>query len=187
MRDEMKALWGIMGGLLWGNFAGAQEPQYATWDRLFVKPELPLRAVVERGEVTLLLYHTYPSTLHHLRLSGGGAAFEVTADPPELAELEPTLIVPVKLHLRRRGPMSGDTLTVPVEFAADEMSRRQTLDLTVPLTPQGEATGNEALSVPVGQVDVVVTKMGRVTYALQIGAVLLLLAWLVGRRRKLGG
>jgi hypothetical protein len=152
-----------------------------------VKPELPLRAVREQGQVTLLLYHTYPTSLHHLRLRGRSDVLQVTTEPPDLAELEPTVIASVTLHLRRRGALFGDTAALPLEFSADEMSCRQTLSLTVPLTPPGEAAANEALSLPVGQVEVVVTKMGRVAYASQVAVALLLLAWLVGRRRKVGG
>jgi len=161
--------------------------QFAIWDRMFVKPQLPLRVVGEEGEVTLLLYHAYPSSLHNLRLSSPHPAFEMTADPPVVKEFEPTVFLNVTLHFRRRALVAGDTVVVPIEFSAEEMARSQAFDLTLPLTPQGEREVNEALSIPVGQVEVRVARFGEEVYYFYLVPMGLLLAWLLWRRTRFGG
>lgn len=179
----MRVAEALVCGLLCAGLAGAQQVEFATWDKLFVKPQVPLRAVADEGEAVLLLYHSYPSSLHHLRLTVTGEAVELRGQPPVLDELVPTVIEPVTLRLRRRGAPAGDTASVTVTFSADELSSGQAMTLVLPLTPAGEAKANAALTVPVGELEVVISPRGRMVCILQVLAVAALLIWWLARQR----
>ncbi|MCC7494033.1 MAG: hypothetical protein IT204_16870 [Fimbriimonadaceae bacterium] len=156
--------------------------QFPAWDQFFVKPAAPLVVLAPAGELTLLVYHSYPESLHELtvRALPGALTGEraVTVDA-----LEPTVLRELPLSLRRTATASGDTATVRLEFAARELAAPRTLELELPLTPAGAQRLNAALAVPVGELPVLISKRAKVTYALQIAGLLAMLAWWWYRKR----
>ena len=163
----------------------AQVADYASWDRLFAKVDAPLAALAPTGDLTLLLYHGYPGSLHHLTLAVRSEAVELVGAPPVLALVPPTEIQTVKLHLRRRPAATGDTASLTLTLSAADVSTPHDLTLVVPLTAAGARRVNQALAVPAGQIPLVVTYRGELTYLLQTVSVLALLAWLLWRKRRL--
>jgi hypothetical protein len=158
---------------------------YATWDQLFVKPQVPVRAIADEGDLTLLFFQTYPSSIHGLRVSiEPGQPLEAT-EPATLSELPPTIMAPVHLRLKRTAPTADDTVMLRLGLTATNLTGPETVEVRVPLTPRGETLVNDALTVPVGEVQVVVTHTGRFAYWGQGAAVVVLLVWLLWRKRRL--
>jgi hypothetical protein len=163
----------------------AQIGDFSGWDRFYTKPKAPLTAIAPEATVTLLINHSYPVSLHHLRATVSGEAVEQVGGPVEMAELVPTEIVELPLALRRREGAAGDQATLRVTFTADEIRGSGDVDLAVPLTPAGEAQVNDSNTMPVGSLDVVITKTGHLSYALQCLGVVLVLLLLFWRKLRL--
>ena len=169
---------------VWPIAALGQEAEYLTLDRMFVKPDVPLHAVVGRGEVGLLAYHSYPMPLHHFRVIAKGENLDVTVDPAPMAEFKPTTIERFALHIVVKGRPASDRVPLSVGVAADELKSEKQFTITVPLTKKAERDVNEALMLPVGEIELYVRRFGEEIYYLYVIPILLMLGWLFWRKRS---
>lgn len=162
---------------------GGEPDRYPGWDKLFIKPQLPLTTVAPTGEVTLLLYHSYPAALHNLRVAVKSETLELTGPAPAIAMLEPTLIKAVKLPLRVKQPSTEDTCTLHVLFTADDVARPEDYTVIVPLTAHGVDGANRSYALPVGQISVFVTPRGNFWYRVECVLFVLVMVWFFRRKR----
>ncbi|MBI5832782.1 MAG: hypothetical protein HZB16_10800 [Armatimonadetes bacterium] len=174
--------------------------QYATWDKLFLKPQVPMVAIAPEGTVTLLAYHQYPAAMHNLRAAATSEQLTLTVravpmsdktlvgrDPATLAEMPPTEIHSFELHaVRRAGAAAADVAKVTVTFTADELREPLAWDMVVPLNKAGEKQANDPLTMPAGEVQVVVVRSSKAVFAYQVALCLLLLAWWWRRKAMIG-
>ena len=175
-------------GFMVTGVCASEDAKYGTWDKFFYNVQLPLEAVVGTSRIKLLVYHSYPGSLHDLRVvARGDARLQVIAEPAPLRVLDPTEIQPIVLKLRRMEPAGSfpnkDTAALTVEFRAREFAQPKSLELMVPLTPKGESELNERMSTPVGRMEVKVGGLGNQVYYLYLIPMLALLAWLLWRRK----
>jgi hypothetical protein len=175
----------LLGCLLIAGLAPSARAQesYPAWDRLFLKPELPIAAPLDKGKLTLLVYHSYPNALHRLRIAAKGELLEQDGPPIELAQVLPTEIVSVKIPLRRRGRPTSDTTALKITFTAAELNKPGETTLTMPLTAKGERAVMQQMAMPVGEVALYVTRVARSVYTLQVLGVIVLMVWLFWRKR----
>ena len=158
--------------------------RYATWDKLFIKPDAPLAAISDEGSLTLLVYHQYPTPLHNLRAEATSEVLTFAA-PATLATMPPTEIHSLKLTAKRRGQTTRDVSRITVTLSADELAEPTTWQTDLPLTRAGERLANDPLTMPAGEVQVMVVRSSKGTYLAQIGIALLLLGWWLVRKRDI--
>lgn len=162
-----------------------QPDRYPGWDKLYVKPQLPLTAIQSSGgDVTMLLYHSYPAALHNLRLAVRSDVLELVGPAPAIAEMEPTLIRSLKLPVRVKAATKDDTCTLHVLFTADEIAKEEDYTVIVPLTKHGEQGANQSYSMPVGQISVILAPRGNLVYAFECVLLVVVLGWFFWRKRR---
>lgn len=158
--------------------------RFATWDRLFIKPELPINAVVKRGCIRLLLYHSYPAPLHNVQFRATSKVLEVRFEPPVLKELKPTLIVGVDMHLKRNVALKpdGDIETLKIHITAEEVTGEVRYEVKVPLTKEAEQRVNESMFIPIGAIELRISRFGAVLPYIYWSIIIGLLALWLWRR-----
>lgn len=173
--------------LLANSLSSSQEERYANWDRFFYNVQLPLKVIMPTGKVKLLVYHTYPTPLHDVRIIVHSNFFVASVEPPIFKELEPTLIkdYTINLRLKDKTDAQKDKDSLTVEFRAKEMPKPKSVTLPVPLTQKGEKEVNEELSIPVGRMEIKVGGLGNEVYYFYLLATIALLILLLWRRRKM--
>jgi len=164
--------------------ASGQEPQYTLLDQMRIKPEIPVRAVVGSGKIGLMLFHLYPTSLHHFKIIPQGEHLAVTVDPPEMAEFKPTTVETFYLHLVVQGQPKGDRLPLKMRMAADELRSDKEYTFPVPLTKKAEKEVNEEYVVPVGEIEVNVRRYGEEIYYLYVIPIFVMVGWLIWRKTK---
>ena len=122
---------------------------YATTDKLSYKIEPPVSPFGRSGQVKVLLYHRYPTPLHHVTFKPDESVATLQ-QPAVIAELKPTSTESVTLALALASKPAGERTTVPVTISADELQTGAIIDVPVPMTEQAAAAINKELSVPVG-------------------------------------
>lgn len=162
----------------------AQEIEYSTLDRMFVKPDVPLEPVHGTGQVRLLAYHSYPITLRHFRLIPKSEDFHVTVEPAEMGEFKPTTLETFIFTLTVKGKPAGDRAALHIGMAADELHCDKQFTITVPLTEKAAREINESLAIPVGEIEIHVRRFGEEIYYLYVFPVLVMLGWLLWRKHK---
>jgi hypothetical protein len=161
-----------------------EEVEYATLDRLFIKVDTPLRAVLGKGMVSVLVYHTYPTTLRHFKLVPKSDHFDIVVEPEQMDEFKPTTIETFALHLVVKGQPKSDRVLLSVGVAADEVRSDKQFTFTVPLTKKAEKEVNDALAMPVGEIELYVRRFGEEIYYLYVIPTVALLGWLLWRKRR---
>jgi hypothetical protein len=161
-----------------------QDIEYATLDRMFVKPDLPLRAVAGQGQIRLLAYHSYPTSLHHFRLIARSDCLDVRVEPAQMDEFKPTTIESFALWLTVKGKPPADRVSVFVGMTADELRSQKEIAVRVPLTKKAEQEVNESLAMPVGEIEVYVRRFGEEIYYLYVIPIFALVGWLLWRKRR---
>jgi hypothetical protein len=163
-----------------------QDVEYATLDRMFVKPDLPLRAVVGQGEIRMLAYHSYPTSLHHFKLIVRSNDLDVRVEPVQMDEFKPTTIESFALWLTVKGKPQADRVSLSVGMTADELRSPKEITVPVPLTKKAEREVNESLAMPVGEIEVYVRRFGEEIYYLYVIPIFALVGWLLWRKRRAG-
>ncbi len=181
-KGRVRAL--VWAAIVWAVVGAHGAGEYDRWDRLFIKPQVPLPVLAGRGELAVLVYHRYPMALHRLRLAAAGEAVVVEGAPPVIPELLPTTVETVRLPLRTVGRPEGDTAPLALVLSCDEMSRPCQVTLDLPLTAAAAQRLNDAAGLPVGGIMVKVTSTSRLTEVLQTTVVVLLLLWVWWRQRR---
>jgi hypothetical protein len=163
----------------------AADRSFASWDKFFYNVAQPVRAVRPTGSLKVMVYHSYPTALTNVRISGSGYSVVVdSVDPPVMAKLNPTEIKPFTVRLRVTRTSKQDTVPIALIVSADQLRDPKPINLTVPLTPKGEKEVATALSVPVGKMDLEVRRWGYEIYYLYLLPMILLLGWFFWRRRR---
>lgn len=162
----------------------AADVLYPAWDKLMVKPQAPLKPVASKGELALLLYHSYPDALHRLKIEVVPGEIVAGGDPVELAEALPTELNTVTLALKYQGVPSSDTAEAVLRFSADELAEPHDFRVLVPLTARGASEANQRLTLPVGEVPVIITPHGNLAFVLQMVLLVVLLVWWGYRKRR---
>ena len=157
---------------------------YTTFEKLSYNVEGPVRAVRDGGEVTVTLYHAYPSALHNVRMNGSSDVLDVSVVPAVVEKLKPTLFQSFTVHVSLKRPVETDRVVVPLTIRADEFAGEPTIEVTVPLTAAAERAVNEALALPVGEVEIRVQPHSNVAYYAYALATVGILVWLVVRKRR---
>ncbi len=169
-------------------WAAAQSPPdritYFSLDELFVKPRLPLPVLEEQAQLVLLVYHAYPTPLHHVRVIGESPRVEVRSE--EIAELKPTVIEPLAVRLRVKRRPEGEVLRLPLAFVAEELGCRGTFVVTLPLTEAARDRAESEAALAVGEVEVVATPLGTVAFWSYLAITAGTIALLIWRRRGAG-
>ncbi len=160
-----------------------EETEYATLDRMFVKAETPMRAVVGRGQIKLLAYHTYPTTLRRFKVVAESEHLESATDPTEMAQFKPTTIEAFTLNLTVKGQPKSDRVELLVGMTSDELRSTKQFSILVPLTESAALEINESLVIPVGEIEVYVKRFGEEIYYLYVFPTLAILGWLIWRKR----
>ncbi|MBI2299481.1 MAG: hypothetical protein HYU66_11155, partial [Armatimonadetes bacterium] len=88
--------------------------------------------------------------------------------------------------LRPTPEAAGDMALLRLELSADELTKPHAWEISIPLSPAGQAAADLATALPVGEVAIVVTRHSRLIDAAEIAVVVLLLAWVVRRRIRVG-
>jgi len=163
----------------------AQSVKYAGWDRFFYKFQLPIKAAAPDTQVRMSIYHSYPSTLHNVRVNSDSKAIEVSTRPAAIRALDPTLIQSMVLHVRLKDTRVGQsTGKLALSLSADELPSSKPVVLTIPLTTSAEKEVNEAMAVPVGRMEVTVGGLGRAGIYIYAALIVILLVWFVRRRAR---
>jgi hypothetical protein len=201
MRPGISNITLLLCGPLWASVACAQraaEPStpadaasspaasYTTFEHIEYNVERAACTGPETGEVTVTLYHRYPSSLHNLRLQGTSNVADVRVEPPAVQEFKPTLFQSFTVHVSPTQPPETDRIVIPLNIHADEFSGEASIEVTVPLTEDAEREVNAALCVPVGEVEVRVTPYGNLVYLAYIAACLAIIGWVIVRARRAG-
>ena len=166
--------------------AAAQDIEYTTLDRMYVKPDVPVQAVAGSGQVRVLAYHAFPTSLRHFKLVVQSEDFDVTLDPAETAEFKPTTLESFALKLKAKRKPAGDRVQIKIGMTADELRCDKQFTITVPLTAKAAREVNDALSLPVGEIEVNVRRFGEEIYYLYVIPIFALLGWLVWRKVSAG-
>jgi hypothetical protein len=153
---------------------------YATTDKISYKIDAPVGA---GGEVTVLLYHSYPTALHNVTLTPDSSVAELR-QPATLERLKPTTIEPVRLALALTGEPSSDRVMVPVTISADELDQDATIEIPVAVTAQAAAAISKELSIPVGTTTVRVLPFSNLIIYFCVAAVVAGIGIVVWRTRK---
>ena len=163
----------------------AQKSNYATWDRFFYKFQLPIKAAAPESQVRLSVYHSYPSTLHNVRVLCDSKVMRVVTRPGTIPVLDPTEIRTIVLDVRNSGQTNArSTAKLALRLVADELAGSRPIILTVPLTKAAEGEVAEAMAMPVGRMEVTVSALGRAGLYIYAALTVLVLAWFLRRRAR---
>jgi hypothetical protein len=162
-----------------------QQAGYGTWDKLFYKAQLPVPVANPSCDVTVFVYHSYAAPLHHLQATGTSDTLSVTRQPAPFAALDPTEIKSLRFTVRRRGASSAKTAALRIALRAKELPGTKSVTVTVPLTAAAEQELQQELAVPVGSMEVRIGGWGNQVYVLYLVPMLLLIAWMLWRRKRL--
>ena len=102
--------------------SGAEEPRFAGFDRLSVKLQQPILPVDPDGEIVLMMYHNYPSSLTNVRVVGSAPGLTVECADPAVGEMLPTSFAEVPLRLALTEPASAEMLDLELTITADEVA-----------------------------------------------------------------
>lgn len=161
----------------------AEEPRdvYPLLDGLYVCADAP--ACLGHGHVyRVTVYHSYPTPLHRFRIAGAHAELAIRVEPQELPALSIGQTSEFEVHVAPlpNTRLTGDRVTVPLTFSADELASQRPWPLVIPLTAAAEEELRNADALPVGTVEVRVRRWaGWETWAYTAGsaAILAALAW----------
>lgn len=168
-----------------GSGPGAAET-YITFEKISYNVEKAVHTGPDAGEVTVTLYHAYPSTLHNVRLHGSSDMLDVRVEPAVVAEFKTTLFQSFTVHVSLKHPAGTDRVVLPLAILADEFAGEPTIEVTIPLTAEAQREVNEALALPVGEIELRVTPYGDLAYYGCIVGTLGIIGWLIVRRRRAG-
>jgi|GEM_PF-1825618 len=157
---------------------------YTTFESIEYNVEKAVHTGPDAGEVTVTLYHKYPSSLHNVRLHGASDVLDVKVAPALAEEFKPTDFLSFIVHASLSRPIEADRVSLPLAIHADEFTAEPTIEVTVPLTAAAEREVNESLTLPVGAVEVRVTPYGNLAYYGCIVGTLGIIGWLIVRRRR---
>ena len=163
----------------------AQQAGYGTWDKLFYTPQLPVPAAEPTADVTVLVYHSYPTPLHDFQAVAQSDVLTVTKQPAPLARLDPTEVKSLTFSVRAARKQAATTAVLQVTFRAKELHGTKSVKVTVPLTAAAEKELQQELAVPVGAMEVRIGGWGNQVYLIYLVPMLLLIAWMLWRRRRL--
>lgn len=157
-------------------------------DGLYVSSESP--AVLGSGNVyRVTLYHTYPTPLHRFRIGGECEGLSLRVEPPELPAFKIGEFKEFDIHVAPlpNTELTGDRITLPLSFAADELASDRTWPLVIPLTAAAEQELREADLSTIGSVKVRVRWWaGWETWAYALGSagIVAAVAWRRWRGRR---
>ncbi len=163
----------------------AAEARYSNWDQFFYHVQVPVKAAAPASEVTLLVYHSYPTTLHEVGATAASDTLVVTRPAAVMKELDPTEQRSFTFAVQRKANAEGTQATLEVTLHARELSGAKPIAVTVPLTKEAEQELQQRQSVPVGAMEVRVGGWGNQVYVVYLIPMLLLIAWVVWRWRRL--
>ena len=167
----------------------ATDTQYAGLDRLFVKAKDPLPIVPGRDPLILLMYHSYPTPLHNMRITSRTKGVTVTTSDPALKQMLPTIIVEVPVMVQAKDHR-GDTLEIDLALKVDEVEKPAILHYTLPTSAKAAKDVETRNAMPVGQIEVKIEPHGNISYsvyvAVAVGLILLLIVRHVRTERERG-
>lgn len=165
-----------------------QIAQHAIWDRFFFNVQQPLKAVLPKGEITLLVYHRYPVSLRNFmaRARSNLNWVKVAVQPTIIREIEPTIIkeITISVHCQPRGKIP-DIAQLSIEFETEELGKSKPINLPVPLTKTGEKMVNSCLAIPIGEIEVRVGGLETAAYYISLACTFGLIGFLIYRKHKL--
>jgi hypothetical protein len=166
--------------------AAGQTIRYSTFDRMYVKLKQPVEPVSPRATIVLMMYHSYPTSLHNVRIEGQAPGVSVACAEPAVSEMLPTTMIDVPVRIARvKESLTSDSIDLTLTLRADEVAKPATLHFNVPMTEEGAARLAQETAMPVGEIEIRVDPRRDYTFAAYSGVVAVLIAALVWRRWRM--